>query len=213
MHRESMSVPSMMDGISILHEIRLDHVLRCIRATGGRRILDLGCGSGLLLDRLATEKQFEDIVGLESCPRALARARQLLAEHPDAPFPHLKLVNGSYAEAQPALRDYDVAVMVETIEHVKPGLLSAVEHSVFGQMRPRVVYLTTPNREYNPLFGLSLDQFREPDHKFEWDRAKFAQWVYGVSRRNGYRVQLGGIGEEDPELGPPTQTAFFSLGG
>ncbi|MDZ7754750.1 MAG: hypothetical protein U5S82_24635 [Gammaproteobacteria bacterium] len=31
-----------------------------------------------------------------------------------------------------------------------------------------------------------------------------------MARRNGYRVVLGGIGEEDPEFGPPTQTAYFT---
>jgi small RNA 2'-O-methyltransferase len=211
MHDEQFSAPSMMDGISVLHEIRLDQVLRRILATGARRVLDLGCGSGLLLHRLAVEAQFDTIVGLESCPHALARARQLLADHPSAPFPHLTLINGSYTEPQPALCDYDVAAMVETIEHVKPVALSAVEQSVFGQMRPRAVYLTTPNREYNPLFGLQAGEFREADHKFEWDRAKFGQWAHGVSRRNGYEVVLGGIGDEDPDLGPPTQTAYFSL--
>lgn len=211
MHDEQFSAPSMMDGISVLHEIRLDLVLRRILATGGRRVLDLGCGSGLLLHRLAVEPQFDTVVGLESCPRTLARARQLLANHPGGPFPRLTLINGSYSEAQPALVDFDVAAMVETIEHVKPGLLSAVEQSVFGQMRPRVIYLTTPNREYNPLFGLQPGEFREADHKFEWDRAKFGQWAHGVARRNGYQVVLGGIGDEDPDLGPPTQTAYFSL--
>lgn len=195
----------------MLHELRLDHVLRRIRATGARRVVDLGCGSGLLLHRLAVEKQFESVVGLETCPRALADARQLLAGHPQAPFPHLTLINGSYTEPQPSLCDYDVAAMVETIEHVKPGLLSAVEQNVFGQMRPRIVYLTTPNREYNPLLGLHPGEYREMDHKFEWDRARFSQWAQGVARRNGYRVVLGGIGDEDPEFGPPTQTAHFSL--
>lgn len=211
MHDNAISAPSMMEGISVLHETRLDHVLRRVRGSGARRVLDLGCGSGLLLHRLAVESQFDRVVGLETCERALAKARQLLANHPQGPFPQLQLINGSFTEPQPALRDFDFAVMVETIEHVKPGLLSAVEQSVFGQMRPRAIYLTTPNREYNPVFGLHPGEFREADHKFEWDRAKFAQWVHGVARRNGYRAVLGGIGEEDPELGQPTQTAYFSL--
>ncbi|MEX2470189.1 MAG: methyltransferase [Pseudohongiellaceae bacterium] len=200
----------MMERITALHEIRLDRVLQWLRASGARRVLDLGCGSGMLLHRLATEEQLEQIVGLENCPRSLAKARQLLAEHPRAPFAQLQLINGSYTEPQPTLADYDAAVMVETIEHIEPGQLSAVERAVFGQMRPRMVYLTTPNREYNPLYGLHPDELRDPDHKFEWNRARFSQWAQGVARRNGYRVTLGGIGEEDPEFGPPTQTAYFS---
>lgn len=202
----------MMEGVSLLHDTRLDLVMQRMRASGARRVLDLGCGSGHLLYRLATDNQFDEVVGLETCPRSLAKARQLLSEHPGGPFPNLTLINGSYTEPQRSLCDYDAAAMVETIEHIKPGLLSSVERVVFGQMRPRTIFLTTPNREYNPLFGLHPDEFREADHKFEWDRARFGQWAQGLARRNGYRVTLGGIGEEDPDLGPPTQTAWFSLG-
>ena len=201
----------MMEGVSVLHDNRLDQVVQRIRASGARRILDLGCGAGHLLYRVAADRQFEEVVGLETCPRSLAKARQLLSEHPEGPFPHLSLINASYTEPQLSLCNYDAAAMVETIEHIKPGLLSAVERVVFGQMRPRAVYLTTPNREYNPLFGLHPNEFREADHKFEWDRARFGQWVRGLARRNGYRVTLGGIGEEHPDLGAPTQIAYFAL--
>lgn len=204
-----MPTASMMEGISALHEARLDCVLERIRGSGARRILDLGCGSGQLLHRLATVAQFEEIVGLEACPYTLTKARELLAGHPQAAAPRLRLINGSYTEPQPSLTGYDAAAMVETIEHVRPGQLSAVERVVFEQMRPRVVYLTTPNREYNPLFGLHPGELREPDHKFEWDRAKFARWAGGVARRTGYRLTLGGIGDEDAELGPPTHAAYF----
>ncbi|WP_347332320.1 methyltransferase [Marinimicrobium locisalis] len=194
-----------------MHEIRLEQVLRRLRASGARRVLDLGCGSGQLLYRLAGEKQFKEIVGLEVCSHSLRQAREMLADHLQGEVGRLRLLNGSYIDPQPSLVDYDVAAMVETIEHIKPEQLSAAEQAVFGQMRPRAVFLTTPNREFNPLFDLRPGEFREPDHKFEWDRGKFSQWAHGVARRNGYRVVLGGIGEEDPELGPPTQTAWFSL--
>lgn len=204
-----MPTLSMMDGLSDLHETRLDQVVYRLKGSRARKVLDLGCGSGQLLHRLAVEPQFEQIVGLETCPLALTKARQLLAEHPLAPFSHLRLINGSFAEPQSELCGYDAAAMVETIEHVKPDRLSMVEQAVFGQMRPGVIYLTTPNCEYNPLYGLRPGEFREADHKFEWNRARFAQWAHGVARRNAYRVTLGGIGDEHPEFGPPTQTAYF----
>jgi 3' terminal RNA ribose 2'-O-methyltransferase Hen1 len=204
---------SQMDGISDLHEARLDQVVSRLKASGARRILDLGCGSGQLLHRLAGEKQFKEIVGLESCPLALTKARQLLEDYMPDRLAQLTLINGSYTDPQESLSGYDAVAMVETIEHVKPNLLSAAEQVVFGSMRPGVVFLTTPNREYNPLYGLGPNEFRERDHKFEWNRAKFSQWAHGVARRNGYRVLLGVIGEEDPELGAPTQTAYFSRQG
>ncbi|MCA1804531.1 MAG: class I SAM-dependent methyltransferase [Xanthomonadaceae bacterium] len=206
---ESLQAPSMMERMTSLHEARLDQVLYRLKATGARRVLDLGCGAGHLLHRLAREPQFEEIVGLERCGDALLEARALLSDHLASGRPGLRLVCGSYAETHEAFRDYDAAAMVETIEHVRPEELSAVERAVFGGMRPRVLFLTTPNREYNPLFGLAPGERREPDHQFEWDRARFRRWTVGVAQRNGYRVTLGGLGESHPELGHPTQTAFF----
>lgn len=209
MHAVPPQPPSMMGRMTSLHETRLDQVLLRLKATGARRVLDLGCGAGHLLHRLAREPQFEEIVGLERSGDALLEARALLSEHLEGGRRGLRLVCGSYAEAHAAFRNYDAAAMVETIEHVRPEELSAVERAVFGSMRPRALYLTTPNREYNPLFGLAPGERRESDHQFEWDRARFRRWTVGVAQRNGYRVILGGLGDSHPELGHPTQTAFF----
>ncbi|MFO8024557.1 methyltransferase domain-containing protein [Thiohalophilus sp.] len=206
---ESLYPASMMAGMTPLHETRLDQVLRRLKGSGARRVLDLGCGAGHLLYRLARERQFEAIVGLESCTHSLLLARNLLSGYLDDASQRLSLISSSYTEAQPSLCGYDAAAMVETIEHLKPGALSAAEQVVFGQMRPRVVYVTTPNREYNSLYGLSPGQLREADHEFEWDRDRFCLWSQGIARRNGYRVMMGGIGDHDPEFGQPTQTAFF----
>lgn len=206
----SNSADSMMTQMTSLHELRLDHVFQKIKSTDARRVLDLGCGSGSLLYRLCGEVQFEEIVGLEESGQSLLQARSMLANHLEQGA-RLRLLRGSYAERQPALTGFDCAAMVETIEHVNPAALSKVELAVFAGMRPSSLFMTTPNREYNPLLDLAPGEFREPDHKFEWDRFKFQQWARGVAGRNGYRVSFGGIGEYHAELGQPTQTAFFEL--
>ena len=200
-----------MTQMSILHEQRLDEVCRMLKATGARRILDLGCGSGSLLYRLLAEPQFEQIVGLEQSGLSLAQCRTMLAKHLTAGASRLRLIAGSYAEKHPALVGFDAAAMVETIEHVPPKALSKVELAVLGHLCPNHLLITTPNREYNPLFDLAPGELRDPDHKFEWTRSKFQQWARGLAGRNGYRVRFGGIGELHPELGQPTQTALFSL--
>ncbi|MAL99240.1 MAG: methyltransferase type 12 [Alteromonadaceae bacterium] len=204
--------PRNMTQMTSLHETRLAHVFTQLKASGARRVLDLGCGSGSLLYRLADDPQFDEIVGLEASGLSLRQAREVLASWLGEKTQRIRLMQGSYAEAQPALAGYDAAALVETIEHVNPEALSRVEISVFGQMRPSMVYVTTPNREYNPLFDLEPGEFREPDHKFEWDRMKFQRWARGVAGRNGYEVTFGGIGENDPEFGQPTQTARFCRG-
>lgn len=99
--------------------------------------------------------------------------------------------------------------MVETIEHVEPSALSGVEHAVFALLCPTLVVMTTPNSEYNVRYGLAEGEIRQPDHRFEWGRARFASWAGGVGRRNGYGVEMSMIGRPDPRLGSPTQMATF----
>lgn len=203
----------MMSQMTPLHEQRLDVALQVLKETGAETVVDLGCGSGALLSRLAVDPQFKKIRGLEPSGSALQQARHILAPHLACCSERIGLIRGSYTDSHPQLAGYDAAAMIETIEHVRPEQLSRVERAVFTQMRPMRLFMTTPNQDYNPLFDLGPGEFRETDHKFEWSRAKFRRWVTGVAGRNGYKVTFGGIGDIDPELGYPTQTALFTRTG
>jgi 3' terminal RNA ribose 2'-O-methyltransferase Hen1 len=194
-----------------LHEQRLDAVLRELLQCGARSVLDLGCGRGELLPRLAREMQFERIVGIDVSPDALRDARTLLQAGPGALAGRVDLVQASFTVPDPRFAGFDAAAMVETLEHIDAHRLSAVERAIFGSYRPATVVLTTPNTEYNPIHGTAAGSFRHPDHRFEWTRAKFRGWARGVAGRNGYRiVDFGDIGEPDPDLGGSTQMAVFS---
>lgn len=210
MYEPTGSDENTMTQMTSLHEERLDSVFRTIRATGARTVLDLGCGSGSLLYRLLADDQFDRVTGLEDSGVSLRQARSVLEKFLNEDPCRIQLIRGSYAERNPALAGYEAAAMVETIEHVRPEQLSRVELAVFGEYRPACLFMTTPNREYNPLFDLAPGEFREEDHKFEWDRIKFQRWARGVADRNGYEVSFGGIGEFVPDVGHPSQTAFFT---
>jgi SAM-dependent methyltransferase len=189
-----------------LHDERLDQVLFLLRQAQARSVLDLGCGAGRLLTLLANDRRFERLAGIDSDAGALAVCRTSL---PSGSPERVRLQTGDYTRPILDLGDFDAIVMVETIEHLDPGRVSAVEQTVFKHYQPRLVLITTPNREYNPLLGLREGQLRDPDHRFEWDRSRFRTWATGVGHRNGYRCQLGGIGEAHPELGCPSQYARF----
>jgi hypothetical protein len=51
---------------------------------------------------------------------------------------------------------------------------------------------------------------RATDHRFEWSRAEFQDWATAVASRFGYGVQFLPIGDEDGQVGPPTQMAMFT---
>jgi len=190
-----------------LQEQRLDAVAGRLLDCGATSVLDLGCGSGELVARLAAEARFERIVGVDRSPSILATARERLGPVVDGT--RVRLLCASFAEADERLAGFDAAALVETLEHVDPGRLALVERAVFAGYRPRTVIVTTPNREYNPRYGLAAGAMRHPDHRFEWDRARFGRWARGVGARNGYAVTFAGIGAADESYGCPTQMALF----
>jgi 3' terminal RNA ribose 2'-O-methyltransferase Hen1 len=194
-----------------LHEQRLDTVLHALLASGAETVLDLGCGAGELLIRLARERQFRSIVGIDISAQALQAAEALIGTELARDASRVSLLEASFAHPDSRLQGYDAAALVETIEHVEPNRLTNVERAVFRGYRPATVIVTTPNSEYNVLHGMPRWALRHPDHRFEWTRAKFRAWAFGAARRNGYAVAFCGIGEPDLLLGSSTQMATFTL--
>ena len=195
--------------IPTLHDQRLDLVTGLLIHEGATSVLDLGCGAGRLLALLVRQPQLTRITGIDTSASALAVARGELQADAGS-CPRLTLVHGSYTDALADVPAHDAVTMVETIEHLDPGRLSSAERTVFQHYRPRIVLITTPNVEYNPLLGLQDGQLRDPDHRFEWPRARFRSWAGGVARRNGYSVRFGAIGDSHPDLGSPSQYAHFT---
>ena len=195
---------------SELHEQRLDTVLQALRDSGARRVLDLGCGPGELLLRLAGETQFTQIVGIDIDATVLHDARLVLGVGLPSPGDRIQVRRGSFDAADPMLVGFDAAALVETIEHLDPRRLGRMENAVFGGMRPGVVLVTTPNQEYNGVHGMAPGERRHPGHRFEWNRARFRQWAQGVAVRNGYAVDFSDIGPVHPQHGSSTQMARFS---
>lgn len=194
-----------------LHEQRLEAACEAVRQSGARTVLDLGCGDGDLLTRLAVEPQIERIVGVDLCRESLARLRERLNALEGGDTARVDLILGCMTTGGAALSGFDCAILIETIEHIDPERLSVLERAVFGEMRPSFVVITTPNAEFNPLLGVPLHRFRHPQHRFEWDRARFRRWVRGVAARNGYDAACYDIAGRHPTLGGASQMAVYSI--
>nr|WP_244177259.1 3' terminal RNA ribose 2'-O-methyltransferase Hen1 [Streptomyces albus] len=193
---------------------RREAILAALRDCGAARVLDLGCGQGQLVAALLSDPRFTEIVGMDVSPRALrVAARRLRLERMgERQAGRVQLIQGSLAYTDARLRGYDAAVLSEVVEHVDPPRLPALEHAVFGAARPRTVVVTTPNAEYNVRWeSLPAGHVRHHDHRFEWDRAAFRAWARRVAERHGYEVAFAPVGPDDPEVGPPTQLARFTL--
>ena len=195
-----------------LNDQRLQAVVDVLRAVGVERVLDLGCGEGKLLARLLKHKQFTKIVGVEVAHSVLERAAQRLKldELPERQRARVELLHGSLVYRDRRLDGFDAAAVVEVVEHMDLSRLTSFERALFGGARPGLVVLTTPNAEYNVKFeNLPAGAMRHSDHRFEWSRAEFAAWAQGVAGRNGYTVEVSGLGPADEALGAPTQMGVF----
>jgi 3' terminal RNA ribose 2'-O-methyltransferase Hen1 len=196
-----------------LNDIRMSAVIEALRGLGAKTIADLGCGEGKLLARLVRERWVERIIGVDASAIALERASKRLKL--DAPAAsqdgRLTLLHGALTYRDKRIAGIDAATLIEVIEHVDPDRVPSVTRVVFGETKPKVIVVTTPNADYNALFpGLAPGAFRHPDHRFEWTREQFRAWVKAVEDAHLYRAELRDIGEVDEVHGAPTQMAVFT---
>ena len=94
-----------------LHDVRLSAVLAELRASGARKVLDLGCGGGKLLESLIKEPQFTDIVGADVSHRALeiATRRLRLDQLPTAHRERITLLQTALTYRDCRLEGFDAA--------------------------------------------------------------------------------------------------------
>ena len=195
-----------------LAQLRGSAVLAALQAEGAASVVDLGCGEGALLRTLIRDPVFTRVLGVDVPHRALETAarRLQLDRMPDTQRARLELIQSSVTYRDDRLAGFDAIVLMEVIEHVDPPRLAALERSVFAHARPNTVIVTTPNSEYNVRYEfLPAGALRHRDHRFEWTRAQFREWAQETAGTHGYTVRFLPVGEDDPEVGSPTQLAVF----
>lgn len=195
---------------------RRDTIVATLKELGVDTVADVGCGDGALLATLLADPSFARVIGTDVSATALARAHRRL--HADTmserQAQRLDLFHSSVTYRDARLAGLDAIVLMEVIEHLDLDRLPALERAVFGHARPWHVVVTTPNREYNPLYeGLAGGGMRHPDHRWEFTRGEFTDWATSVWRVYGYRAAMSGVGDAHPDLGSPTQMAVFTRAG
>jgi 3' terminal RNA ribose 2'-O-methyltransferase Hen1 len=128
----------------------------------------------------------------------------------DSQRARLELLQSSATYRDDRLAGHDAVVLMEVIEHLDLPRLPALVRSVFAHARPTCVLITTPNAEHNVRYpSLPAGTMRHRDHRFEWTRREFQDWADVTAAAHGYAVRYLPVGEDDPEVGPPTQLAVF----
>ena len=123
------------------------------------------------------------------------------------------LFQGSLTYRDKRLEKFDAAAVVEVIEHLDLNRLKAFERVLFEFAKPKTVVLTTPNKEYNVMWEkLDAEEMRHYDHRFEWTRKEFAEWANRIGEIYNYSAEILPIGDEEENVGAPSQMAIFKYG-
>ena len=177
-------------GLHMIHAARARYVVERLAPLLARkpeaRILDLGCGGGLMAEGLARRFGRASVTGVDMSAAAVDAARAHAAGDP-ALAGRLEYVAGSVAEAA-AAGPFDAVACLEVIEHVDSGQAAFVadllDPAVLDPDRGEVV-MSTLNRTYKsyamaiaaaemPVFGLlprgthDWNLFVTPDELSQW---------------------------------------------
>jgi tRNA (cmo5U34)-methyltransferase len=123
---------------------RSEHLERLITLLGqvqpeGLRVLDLGCGDGMVAELVLTHLPGSYVAGVDLSPPMLEAAAARLAAYP-----------GRYALYRRSLQDstplageapFDAAIAVQSVHHLDPAEKQALFAWVAGRLRPGGIFL------------------------------------------------------------------------
>ncbi|CAA0825396.1 Small RNA 2-O-methyltransferase [Striga hermonthica] len=216
---------------------RVEFAVQQIKESSAASLIDLGCGSGSLLDSLLSyPTSLEKIAGVDISKRALAKAAKSLhtkltrlvdCKEPGCKIQSAVLYDGSITKIDSQLCGFDIATCLEVIEHMEEEDACLFGDIALESFCPKILIISTPNFEYNTILHNSTPpqgeeenpneknqpesfKFRNLDHKFEWTRAQFEHWACDLATRHNYSVEFSGVGGDgDVDPGFASQIAIF----
>ena len=194
-----------------LNELRYEKIIEKINQFPAREsIVDLGSGEGKLSEKLGFVSGVKEILAVEPSESASLKALKRFEKvEPKENFIMPKQILGSLFYYDERLKNKDIIILCEVIEHIDEYRLPKIMQTILPEYRPKLLLITTPNQEYNKVYQMEED-YRHPDHRFEWTREEFQNWCRTQNDKNEYDISFDGIGEEHELQGSPTQMGLFT---
>lgn len=195
-----------------LNELRYRAITDVVSALPVKRhIVDMGAGEGKLSARLAYIPGVESILAVEpsgqSRLRAMERFAKLDGRAGVVAMPEPVIGSLFYFDKQ--MQNQDVMILCEVIEHIEEYRLNGIMNTIMSDYQPKVLLVTTPNKEYNEVYAMEQESFRHHDHRFEWTRTELASRCEEWAQQGNYAYKIRGVGENAEGFGQPTQLVIF----
>jgi 2-polyprenyl-3-methyl-5-hydroxy-6-metoxy-1,4-benzoquinol methylase len=122
---------------------KVSFVARLVGKQFAGRILDFGCGIGLVSNKLVVALPLATVHGVDSSSASIARAKE------NAPEPS----RSRYFESDGELVDgtYDVIILANVLHHIPPAERSSVMARVFALLRPGGRTVVFEHNTWNPV--------------------------------------------------------------
>jgi SAM-dependent methyltransferase len=179
-----------------------------LRGRTGLDAIDVGCGAGLTLQRLAARREIGQVIGIDPSPEALDRARRL--GH--------RVVEASATDLPFAAESFDVATCLDVIQHLPDGGLASATQELARVLRPGGLAIVRTNAGHG---GVDLGRLRSTfeAHRLRVLRASrvncvgsLAQEIRGRLRPSRHRHHPQGGGLPGPHRRSVTDPIMATLG-
>ncbi len=138
---ERTALPQELQGDTDLNEACLQEILKKVK---GKKVLEVGCGRGLLAEKLAIKNK---VTGCDI----------VIADSVAARYPAVKFVEGNIENLPFKDRSYDVVVTTHTVEHVKNLGLALSE--LRRVAKKELIIVVPKQRPYKYTFSLHTQFF------------------------------------------------------
>jgi ubiquinone/menaquinone biosynthesis C-methylase UbiE len=142
----------------------LHYLNRISKRLRGKRVLEIGCGTGYLTQILKEEYKATKVTGIDISPKSIEKAEEL---YPNNKFEVMRGEKLTFDD-----ESFDVVISIQTIEHIKNYSQHLKE--VYRVLKDKGIYLIeTPNKPYNVIWEIL--QGNKDTYKF-WHPSLFTKF-------------------------------------
>jgi len=165
------------------------------------KIIDLGCGEGYYireLVRLLTDKEFKfeyyahdiDPSEMESIEKLVENNSDYKCVRPISKYDDLVKIINTFKND-----DNVFVIFSEVIEHIP---LDKIDSFMSGllELRFNKLMITTPQKEFNKYYMMDEKEFRHPDHKQEFTKQQFVDYIEKLTQNKKLTITYQMIGDK-----------------
>ncbi len=148
-------------------------------------IFDFGCGEGDYVSKFA--KHVPTYFATDKDEEALDSVRRIINKKV---LDNVVIIN----EGGEPQGDYQL-LCTEVVEHNEPEEAAKIIKDNMSKENCKRVIITTPNKEFNKFYKMEEDETRHVDHKFEYTKEEFENYIETAVVSEGWKAEYFKVGD------------------